>query len=301
MITEFEDFCIWVFVVVDDIWKQVAPFFKRPGPAPKCSDSELIAMALIGECRGWHMETELLCCWKEHRDMFLHIPSQSRFNRRRRNLMQGFTLIRQILLRSLDLSWDRQCIIDSLPTPVVQFHLVPGSTGDWRAFGATFGKVPTKKQTIFGYRLHLLITLGGLILDFEPTPANTSDLEAGFELLSQHTDLEVLGDKAYISAPKALELWEKNRIRLRTLTRSNQHHQVSQAYQHLHNAMRQLIETVNGQLSDQFAIEKNYAHTFWGLCTRLMSKLTAHTLCIYINRLLGKPEFLQIKALAFSN
>jgi hypothetical protein len=62
--------------------------------------------------------------------------------------MQAFNLIRQVILRSLDLSMDRQCIIDSLPTPVVQFHLVPGSTGDWRAFGATFGKVVTKKQTI---------------------------------------------------------------------------------------------------------------------------------------------------------
>jgi hypothetical protein len=185
MITEFEDFCTWTFAVVDDIWKEIAPFFKRPGPNPECSDSELIAMALIGECRGWHVETELLSCWKEYRDMFHHIPSQSRFNRRRRNLLQAFTLIRQVILRSLDLSLDRQCIIDSLPTPVVQFHLVPGSTGDWRAFGATFGKVSTKKQTIFGYRLHLLITMGGLILDFELTPANTSDLEAGFEMLSQ--------------------------------------------------------------------------------------------------------------------
>ena len=175
MITEFEDFCTWVFAVVDDIWKEISPFFKRPGPNPECSDSELIAMALIGECRGWHVETELLSCWKEYRDMFHHIPSQSRFNRRRRNLLQAFTLIRQVILRSLDLSLDRKCIIDSLPTPVVQFHLVPGSTGDWRAFGATFGKVSTKKQTIFGYRLHLLITMGGLILDFELTPANTSD------------------------------------------------------------------------------------------------------------------------------
>jgi hypothetical protein len=78
MITEFEDFCTWVFVVVDDIWEQIAPFFKRPGTAPVCSDSELIAMALIGECRGWHMETELLSCWKEYRAMFHHIPSQSR-------------------------------------------------------------------------------------------------------------------------------------------------------------------------------------------------------------------------------
>ena len=30
MITEFDDFCTWVFVVVDDIWKPIAPLFKRP-------------------------------------------------------------------------------------------------------------------------------------------------------------------------------------------------------------------------------------------------------------------------------
>lgn len=299
MITEFEDFCIWVFVIVDDIWKTIAPFFARPGPAPACGDSELIAMSLIGECRGWHMETDLLSCLREYRGLFPILPSQSRFNRRRRNLMQATNLIRQVLLRSLDLSQDRQGIIDSLPIPVVQFHLVPSSTGDWKAYGANFGKCITKKQTIFGYRLHLLISMSGLILDFELTPANCSDLEAGFELLSEHTDLEVLGDKGYISAEKAAELWEHNRIRLRTLPRSNQKQQVSKAYRQVHNAIRQLIETVNGQLTEQLGIEKNHAHTFRGLCTRLYAKLTAHTLCVYINRLLGKPDFLQIKALAF--
>ena len=149
MIPECEDFCTWIFVGVDDIWEQSAPFFKRPGPAPVCSDSELLAMALIGECRGWHIETELLSCGKEYRALFHHIPSQSRFNRRRRNLMQAFNLIRQGMLRSLDLSRDRQCRIDSLPTPVVQFHLVPGSMGDWRAFGATCGKVVTRKADSF--------------------------------------------------------------------------------------------------------------------------------------------------------
>ena len=203
MITDFEEFCTWVFVVVDDIWKPITGIFKRPGPQPVCGDSELIAMSLIGECRGWHMETELLSCWKDYRHLFPRIPSQSRFNRRRRNLMRAINLVRQIILRSIDLSQDRQCIIDSLPIPVVQFHLVPGSTGDWKAYEATFGKVSTKKQTNFGYRLHLLIAMNGLILDFGLTPANCSDLEAGFELMSEHADLEVLGDKGYISAEKA--------------------------------------------------------------------------------------------------
>jgi hypothetical protein len=301
MITDFSEFCTWVFVVVDDIWKPIASLFHRPGPKPECSDSELMAMTLIGECRGWHMETDLLSCMQEYKPLFPHIPSQSRYNRRRRNLMSAINLIRQVILHSLDLSQDGQCIIDSLPIPVVQFHLVPSSTGDWKAYGAAFGKVTTKKQTIFGYRLHLLISLSGVILDFELTPANCTDLEAGFEMLCEHTDLEVLGDKGYISAAKAAELWEKNRIHLRTIPRSNQKQQVSEAFRHLHNAIRQLIETVNSQLSGQLGIEKNYAHTFWGLCTRLYSKLTAHTLCIYINRLLGNPDFLQIKALAFPN
>jgi hypothetical protein len=56
---------------------------------------------------------------------------------------------------------------------------------------------------------------------------------------------------------------------------------------------------VNAQLSSQFQIEVNPAHSFWGLCTRLYTKLAAHTLSIYLNRLIGKPAFLQIKSLAF--
>ena len=58
-----------------------------------------------------------------------------------------------------------------------------------------------------------------------------------------------------------------------------------------------MVETVNSQLSEQY-IEKNHAHSFWGLCTQLYSKL-AHTLCIYLNQLFKKEAFLQIKELAF--
>jgi hypothetical protein len=301
MINDFTDFCTWMYVVVDDIWLKIAPFFKRPGPAPECPDSELLAMALIGECRGWDMETEMLSQWQEHRDLFPVIPTQSRFNRRRRGLMQAFNLIRQVVLQCLDVAQDRQCVMDSLPVPVVQFHLVPSSPsrGDWQTSGSTFGKVPSKKQTIFGYKLHLLIAMNGVILDFELAPANESDLTVGFELLTEHTDLQVLGDKAYISAAKAAQLWQENRIKLTTIPRRNQQKQLPRTLRRLYNSIRQMIETVNAQLSNQFNLEVNYAHTFWGLCTRLYTKLAAHTLCIYINRLLGKPAFLQIKALAF--
>lgn len=303
MIDNFDEFCLWTYVVVDDVWQQIGPWFRRPGPAPECMDSELLTLALVGECRGWDMETELLSQWQEHRDLFPRLPSQSRFNRRRRNLANAFNLFRRIILDMLDVAADRQCVIDSVPVPVLGFHLVPGSTATptWRQAGATFGKVCTKKQTIFGYKLHLLVTLRGAILDFELAPANANDLPVGYELLAEHTDLDVIGDKAYISAPIAAALWEERRIHLLTVPRRNQKQQLPANICRLLTGARQIIETVNDQLDAQFHVETNHAHTFHGLCARLHSKLAAHTLCLYLNRLLGRNDFLHIKSLAFPN
>ncbi len=213
MIESFDDFCLWMFVIVDDIWQEIAPRFKRPGPQPACSDSELITMALVGECRGWDMETEMLSLWKDHHHLFPVIPTQSRFNRRRRHLMQAFVLIRQRVLQVLDVAHDRRCAIDSLPIPAVQFHLVPGAAKtEWQAYGASYGRVEAKKMTFFGYKLHLLVTLGGVIVDFALAPAHAHDVTIGEEILVEHTDLTVLGDKGYISAALAAQLALNNRV-----------------------------------------------------------------------------------------
>jgi hypothetical protein len=299
MITDFDDFVTWMYVLIDDIWKQIGPLYRRPGPEPDCSDSELLTMAIVGECREWDKETNLLGEWRNYPHLFPILPERSRLNRRRRNLAGAINHIRRMVLAVLDVAQDRQCVIDSLPIEVVQFHLVPSSTGDWAAYGATFGHCATKKQTIYGYRLHMLITVGGSILDFELTSADADERDAARDLLMDKRDLTVIGDKGFISAPLAAELVEHANIGLVTLTRRNQHHQHSPHARRLINQVRQIIETVNGQLTEQFGIETNHAHTFWGLCARLYTKLTAHTLCIYLNRLLGNPEWLRLKALAF--
>ena len=301
MIAHFDDFCLWAYVLVDDMSQVLERHLRRPGPEPACSDSELIAICLIGECLGWDVETELLSHMQAHRDKFPILPEQSRFNRRRRNLMWIINEMRRMMLAQMDLFWDEQCVLDSLPIPVVQFHLAPQSRGDWSAHGANYGKVSSQKMTIFGFKLHMLTTIGGLILDFELAPASVGDLAIGRELLQEHCNRIVIGDKAYISAAVADELWQHNRIRLLTKPRSNQKKQISASARRLYDSIRQIIETVNSQLGAQFSIETNHAHTFRGLCARLYTKLTAHTLCIYINRLLGVHDYLQIKKLAFPN
>jgi hypothetical protein len=211
MITGFEDFCLYVYVIVDDLCQQVAPLLRRPGPMPQCSDSELLALCLIGKCKGWDLETDLLSNLHAYQALFPHLPEQSRFNRRRRRLMWVKNVLRRLLLSRLDVAQDSQCIID----------------------------------------------------------------------------------KGYVSAQQAADLLAQNRIRLHTLPHRNQKHQLPSNVKQLFNAARQLIETVNGQLTEQFNIETNHAGyplgAFWGLCARLYTKLTAHTLCIYINRLWASP------------
>ena len=296
----FEGFCLWTSCLVDELSAQIAPQCRRPGPAPACSDPELVTMALVGECKGWDQETELVSEWAAHRDLFPRQPSRTRFNRRRRQLAGAINALRRLLLGALDLARDRCCVLDSLPIPVIRFHLVPrGNRAEWRAFDARFGKVPSKRITIFGYKLYLLVTLNGVILDFVLAPANVAELRVGEELLSEHTDLEALGDKAFISKPVAEALWDENRVRLITLPRRNEQRQVPQPVRALVNGARQVAETVNGQLAEQFRIETNHAQHFWGLRARLFTKLTAHTLCVFLNRLLGRPDILQIKHLAF--
>src|SRR5687768_4001145 len=164
MIATFEDFVTWLYVLVDTYWQQVAIHDHRPGPAPRCSDPELVTLLLAGECRGWHTETALVAHWQAYRHLFPHLPERSRLNRRRRALAGAINDLRRVVLASCDLAADRQCAIDSLPIPVMGYHLVRSSTAvaDWKAAGAAFGYVASKKAHIFGYKLTLLVTLGGL-------------------------------------------------------------------------------------------------------------------------------------------
>jgi len=59
-ITDFDDFVTWMYVLIDDIWQQIGHLYQRAGSSPDCSDSELLTLAIVGECRKWDKETPLL-------------------------------------------------------------------------------------------------------------------------------------------------------------------------------------------------------------------------------------------------
>jgi hypothetical protein len=298
MIADFEDFVTWMYVVIDDLWQPIAAQYPRPGPAPTvCSDSELITIVLVSACRGWEGETAICRAWQPYRSLFPRLPERSWLNRRRRHLAGAINHLRQIILRLLDVAADAHAAIDSLPISVVAFHLAPARNRDWDAAGASYGYCPSKKQAFFGYRLHLLVTLGGVILDFVLTDAAGDERAVAETMLPAHPGRTILADKGYVSAPLAAALWDTAGVRLLAVRRANQHQQWPPTLRRLLTRFRQISETVNQQLADQFTIEQTGARSFSGLCARVYTKLTAHTLCLYRNRMLGRPDWLQIKAM----
>ncbi|MCA9333795.1 hypothetical protein KC963_01995 [Candidatus Saccharibacteria bacterium] len=64
---------------MDTIVHLLGMFLKRPRRQPVCSDSEVIALSLIGECKGWDVERDRLSNMQSHDDLFPQLPSQSRF------------------------------------------------------------------------------------------------------------------------------------------------------------------------------------------------------------------------------
>ncbi len=293
MIQTFEDLCTYAYVTVDELFQTyVQPYDHRPGPRSAFSDSEVITLTLVAEVVGLDDETVFLdYVARNHRALFPLLPDRSRYNRRRRALGEAVNTIRRHIrdwLLALLPPDDRPlCVLDSLPVPVVGFH---HAQGRHRWYGwATYGYNATKKQTIYGFKLHLLTTADGLITDFALAPAHFTDGTFTDQLLRDKAELLVVGDKAYINAELQADLQQAHGVTLLTPQRSNQREQLPQALTRLVSHFRQMIETINSQLAGQFTIETNKAKCLSGLVARLHAKLAAHTLGLYLNVITGQP------------
>ena len=293
MIADFADLCTHVYVLTDEAYRDVAaPYDTRPGPRSAFTDSELITLTITAELLGLDAETRLLAYVRRHHGArFPLLPERSRYNRRRRQLVEVTNRIRGAIMarlwRVLEAEGRDLAVIDSVPVPVVGYH---HAAGDHRWWGeADFGRVPSKKQRVYGFKLHLLISHSGLVLDFALAPANHNDGPLTAQLLEDKAGLTVLGDKGYINGPLQERLAARHDLTLLTPKRKNQLTQLPAALTQAINHFRQIIETVNSQLVGQFHLQRNRANSLFGLCARVQAKRAAHTIGLYLNYLLGRP------------
>jgi hypothetical protein len=293
MIGNFVDLCTYVYVVTDAVYQeQVAPYDTRPGPRSGFTDSELLTVSVVAELVGLDAETRCLAYLRRnHPTLFPHLPERSRYNRRRRQLAEATNRLRGAVMERLWWVLEAEgadlCAIDSVPVPAVGF---PHARHDHRWYGeAEYGRVASKKQTIYGFKLHLLVSATGLILDFALVAANAADSTLAEQLLIDKAGLVVLGDKGYVNGPLQQLLAWRNGLTLLTPKRKNQQAQLPAALTRAINEARQIVETVNSQLVGQCHLQRNRAKSVCGLATRVAAKLAAHTLGLYLNYRAGRP------------
>ena len=301
-IENMEDFILISYVMIDELYKQYAPqeVTKRKNVSKvKLSDSEIITISICGELAGIDSENS----WynfvkKNYRYLFPDLCCRSKFNRKRRDLLQVTELIREKLFRFFNVGSHDYYIVDSFPLEVCKF----GRAHFCRSFksdGANYGKCPSKKETYFGFKVHALITLDGFITAFDITPASTDDREGLRDLMGEQYSLSVIGDKGYVGE-QLREDMEYQNICLLALKRNNSKIRWSKPFRQMIFKFRRRVETVFSQLSQQLNAERVLAKTFRGLCTRLVNKILAYDLALLINKLFYSGQLLAcIKHLVF--
>jgi Transposase DDE domain len=283
-----------IFTIVDDVMKGssvIQKILSRPGPAASLSDSEVVTIALyqelIGEPREDHffrLHAELL------RAYFPGLNERSRYNRRKRDLWSVILAVRMALQIILDaLEQEETAVIDAAPVPCVGYKR---SKADSDFAGkADYGVCSSKAMKYFGFKLHTIVSLSGVIMSFLLTPANRYDNQPVVELLDSfsHHLKHLLADGAYNDATLQTFLQQYRALELLAPAKVNQTAQRTQEAQKQLNRLRLMCETVNAQLQEQLHLSKHYAKSMWGAMTRIAAKLTAHSVGMMVNQLLGRP------------
>ena len=247
---------------------------------PAMSDLEVISLGLTAEYMGIDSEN----------DLFRKLPpclsskiERTVYNRRKRRLMTYQNTIRLKLAASFNESEDI-FIVDSMPLEICKIARSSRSKICKEELYSmpSKGYCASQKMYYYGYKLHAVCSLKGVFQSIDLTPANVHDIHYLQDLRDQLSDCTLLGDKGYLSAAVQLNLFEYANIRLDTPKRTNQKGYKPQF--RLFRKSRKRIETLFSQLCDQFMVRRNYAKSFDGFKTRILTKITAMTIIQYINK-----------------
>lgn len=266
-------------------------FYPKP-IKPKLSDLELITLNIVAEYRGIDSEYQL---FRDLKGTHLSdLIERSVYNKRKRKLFPHIEKIRKTLAQKLSGS-EQYFIVDSMPLEVCKNARAARSKicKDQEAAFPDRGFCAAQNSNYYGYKLHAVCSIDGVFDNFDLTPASVHDIHYLKDIKEQMTDCVLLADKGYLSAKIQLNLFETVNIKLETPMRDNQHN--FKPYPFVFKKARKRIETLFSQLCDQFMIRNNYAKTFEGFKTRVLSKITALTTIQYLNKFVFHRKLNQIK------
>lgn len=285
-----EDFIICVYCCVDDICSaMVCEPLRRRGFSPKLSDAEVITMEIVGEFMGKDHDQGIWRYFRNHwHDWFPHLGSRANFAKQSANLWVLKKRLQDYIAWNTGAMDDSIHFVDGFPMPICQY--VRASSSRCFKGEAAFSYCAAKDQKYYGFEGHVLISFDGIICGYALTAANVDEREVLPQMAIGLHGL-LIGDKGYISPPLKQELLLLG-IDLQTPLRKNMQDLRPQAYVKQLMSSRRLVETVIGQLTERFHIEKVRARDTWHFANRFIRKLLAHTMACFLGKLMGHSTLL---------
>lgn len=203
------------------------------------------------------------------------------YNKRKRTLFSFIEKIRETLSSKFSEFTD-VFVVDSAPIEICKISRANRSAICSTAeIKPAFGYCASQKTRYFGFKLHAVCDKNGIFHSFDFTPANIHDVNYLNDIRENFQNCLLIGDRGYISKELQLDLFNYSNIELSVPMRKNQHDFVP--FSKTRSKIRKRIETNISQLCGQFTINVNYAKTFQGLATRIVSKITSFTMIQYLN------------------
>jgi hypothetical protein len=290
-----EDFIIYVYCCVCDCYEKVAPNpLRKRGFPTKLSDCEAITMEIVGEFMGKDQDKGIWEYFRNHwHGLFPNLGSRSSFVKQAANLWVVKERILGQLARQLGADTNTVHLVDGFPMPVCKITRAARS----RCFRteAGYGYCAAKDEKYYGFEGHLLTDSNGIICGFAFANASIDERDVVPEL-AEGLGGWLIGDKGYIRPWLGSEL-AKRGISLQTPLRKNMDDPRPKAFVRQLTATRRLVETVIGQLTERFHIERIRARNLWHLANRVIRKLLAHTVGVFLNCCLGRHQPLQFEGL----
>jgi hypothetical protein len=276
---------VYIYCLVDDAIKVGVPSIpRRPGPAPACTDAELLTIALVRHLLGRRSENGFLA--EIRRDwpaLFPHLPDQPEVNRRTRWLRGAFEQLRAACAASVPADPVQQ--IDTSAIPVKHTSRVRGAdqwTGPGNDLAARFGHDGAHAEWFYGFRLAVRTDLGARIVRaWSIVPAAVDERQIGTDLVAGDAASidALLLDKGFTGRRFAGEMAGAGIEVIIPPTRA-QRQTTPKTLQRLIARLRNRVETSFKEITDQMELARHGAHTFEGLLTRTAATLAAHTLLL---------------------
>jgi hypothetical protein len=276
-----EDLFVYTYALVDDaITTGTLRIPPRPGPAPACSDAEVLTIALVRHLLGRRSEAGFLAeIARDWAGLFPVLPHQSELNRRIRWLWGAFDQLRVLLVGMLPV--DDCAQIDTSALPVKHPSRVRSPDG-WlgpNGLHARFGRDAAHGEWFYGFRLAVKTDLGSRVVRaWSIVPAAVNERLVASDLLDDGpVPRDLLADKGFNGRVFAAEQAARGTAVLVPPTKA-QRATMPKSLQKVIACWRNRVEATFGEITDRMELARHGAHTFWGLLARTAATIAAHAL-----------------------